>query len=349
MGKHLKDLATHVNARYEGIGDLEITGVAAIEDATAGQLTFAVNKQYLIQVYRTGASAIIVPEGCGLEPDKKSLLFHKNPELAFAQIAQLFSNLEKPKPGIAPTANVHLSAEIDDRACVMAHAYIGEYAKIGPQTIVYPGVYVGPEAIVGAHCILYPNSVVMARCTLGHNVILHSGTVIGADGYGFVWDGKKQVKIPQIGTVIIEDDVEIGANCTVDRARMGQTRIDAGTKLDNLVQVGHNVKIGANSMLVSQVGIAGSSTLGKGVQLAGQVGVGGHLEIGDGAQVGGQAGIWKNLPGNRAYSGNPARPHRERLKALAYIYKLPALAQNLKKLVARVDILEQNLKLMKKD
>jgi UDP-3-O-[3-hydroxymyristoyl] glucosamine N-acyltransferase len=218
---------------------------------------------------------------------------------------------------------------------------VGEGSEIGDRAVLYPGVYVGESVRVGEETVLYPNVVIMDRCAVGSRVIIHGGTVIGSDGFGFARDGVRYVKIPQVGVVVIEDDVEIGANCCVDRAAMGKTWVKRGVKTDNLVQIGHNVTIGEDTILVAQVGIAGSTEVGNRVALGGQVGVVGHIKIGDGAMIGAQSGVGQEVAPGQVLSGSPAFPHREWLRAQAVFAKLPELKRTVSDLERRVKELER--------
>jgi UDP-3-O-[3-hydroxymyristoyl] glucosamine N-acyltransferase len=221
---------------------------------------------------------------------------------------------------------VEESALVRDGVTIFPHAFVGPRAQIGKNTVIFPGVYIGEEAQIGADCVLHANVVVREECRLGDRVVLHAGVVIGSDGFGYAGTGAKRIKIPQTGIVVVEDDVEIGANTTVDRATLGQTVIGRGTKIDNLVQIAHNVKIGEFSVIAAQAGIAGSTRLGKNVTLAGQVGVVNHIEIGDGAVIGPQAGVPQSVPAGAVLSGGiGATPHQEWLKVMALLPQLPKL------------------------
>jgi UDP-3-O-[3-hydroxymyristoyl] glucosamine N-acyltransferase len=220
---------------------------------------------------------------------------------------------------------------------------VGEGCEIGDRAVLYPGVYLGESVQVGEESVLYPNVVIMDRCVVGKRVILHPGAVIGSDGFGFARDGAKFVKIPQVGIVVIEDDVEIGANCAVDRAAMGKTWIKRGVKTDNLIQIGHNVTVGEDTIIVAQVGIAGSTEIGNRVALGGQVGVVGHIKVGDGAMIGAQAGVGQDVAPGQILSGSPAFPHREWLRAQAAFQKLPEMKKALGELEKRMKQIEDTI------
>jgi UDP-3-O-[3-hydroxymyristoyl] glucosamine N-acyltransferase len=227
--------------------------------------------------------------------------------------------------------------ELGQDVSIAPLTFVGDRVRIGDRTTIMAGCVLGQEVTIGADALIYPNVTILDRCRLGNRVIVHSGTVIGADGFGFVPLPTGFHKIPQLGTVVIEDDVEIGANCTIDRAALGETRIGKGVKIDNLVQVAHNVLIGDHSIIVAQAGIAGSAKLGKGVALGGQAGIVGHIELGDRVQVGAQAGVTHSLPPGQVVLGSPARPHREFSTINAHLSKLPEIYQRLKQLEERVN------------
>jgi UDP-3-O-[3-hydroxymyristoyl] glucosamine N-acyltransferase len=234
-------------------------------------------------------------------------------------------------------------AEVAAGVSIYPFVYVGARSRIGARVVLFPGVYVGEEAVIGEESVLYPQVSVMDRCRVGKRVIIHGGTVIGSDGFGFAPDRNGYVKIPQVGIVEIEDDVEIGANCAVDRAAMGKTRIGKGVKTDNLVQIGHNVTIGENTVLVAQVGIAGSTQVGRWVAMGGQAGIVGHIKIGDQARIGAQAGVGQEVKAGETVSGSPAFPHREWLRAQVVFPKLPEMRKNLSALEKRVEALEKIL------
>jgi len=254
-----------------------------------------------------------------------------NPTLAVAIWLSLWRAPKRPKPGVARGAHVAASARLGEGTSIGPGATVEGGARIGARTVLGAGAYVGEDAEIGEDCWLHPLAAVLGRCRIGSRCILHAGAVVGSDGFGYVWDGQAHRKIPQIGIVRVEDDVEIGANSTVDRATLGETVIGRGTKIDNLVQVGHNVVIGEHSILCGQAGIGGSSRLGAGVTLAGQAGISDHAEIGDGAIVTGQGGVVRGgrIPAGSTVSGMPAAPHREFLKRAAWLARLPELARRL--------------------
>lgn len=341
MKKQLKELAAWVGGTVVGDEEVEISGVASIEEAQPGQITFIGNPKFLPRLSETNASAIIVsPE---ITHSSKSLLCVTNPSLAFTKILTLFSQKTYQPKGIDSNAWVSLTAVLGNELTVHPFVYIGDRCRIGNRVILYPGVYVGEDSSIGEESVIYPNVSIYPGTVIGKRVVLHSGVVVGSDGFGYVKEGRKNVKIPQVGGIEIEDDVEIGANTTVDRGALGKTIIRRGVKIDNLVQVAHNVVIGEDSILVAQVGIAGSTKIGSQVILAGQVGVTDHVEIGDHVMVGAQSGVPYNLPANQGYTGSPALPHREFLRAITVFPKLPEMKKTLIEMEKRLKKIEGHL------
>lgn len=338
----LAELAERVGGRVEGDGSVRIGRVMPLEDAGPGDVSFFANRKYLAAFEATKAGAVVVGESEVVAPGR-NLLRSGNAYLAFARISTLFHPPREPVPEISPQAVVSPGATVDPSAEVQAFAWVGPGARIGARTILFPGVVVGEGARIGDDCILYPNVVVRERCVVGNRCILQPGAVLGGDGFGFAFDmegdgsGPRHFKVPQSGIAELEDDVELGANACVDRATLGKTIVRRGAKIDNLVQLAHNVEIGPLSLLASQVGIAGSTKVGMGVILAGQVGVVGHITIGDGARLGAQAGVPNDVPAGETYSGYPAVPHRDWLRE-------QGATRNLPELVKRVRALEKALK-----
>ena len=339
MKKKLKELAEWVDGIVVGDGETEISGVAAFEEARAGEITFIARPKYLSKLGETNASAIIVSKE--VTQADKPLLCVTHPHLAFAKILTLFFHKPYQPKGIDPNTWISPTAKLGKDLTLHPFVYVGDRCLIGDRVTLYPGVYVGEDAAVGEDSILYPNVSVYPGAVVGKRVILHSGVVIGSDGFGYVKEGKKNIKIPQVGTVEIEDDVELGANTTVDRAALGRTIIRRGTKIDNLVQVAHNVVIGEDSILCAQAGISGSTKIGSNVTLAGQVGVVDHVEIGDNVIVGAQAGVMNDLPANQAYVGTPSYPHREFLRMTAVFPKLPEMRKTLIDMEKRLKKIEE--------
>jgi UDP-3-O-[3-hydroxymyristoyl] glucosamine N-acyltransferase len=336
------ELAKALGAELEGDGSLVITGVAGLEEAQPGQLSFYGNPKYKAALGATKASAVLVPRDA-TGRGQATWLRVGSPHLAYARASQLFSPPRAHAPGIAAGAHVHATAQVDDTATVMVGATVDEGASIGPRAVLYPGVYVGQLARVGADSVLKANVVVADGCLVGARCLLHPGVVIGADGFGFALDLEKpeHVKIPQVGIARLEDDVEIGAASCVDRATTGETVIGRGTKIDNLVQVGHNCTVGAMSILCAQVGLAGTTELGMGVMLGGQVGIAGHVRIGDMAKVIAQSGIMRDLDAGAIVGGSPAIPQREWMRSTALFARLPELQHELTQLKKRLEALEK--------
>lgn len=339
MKKSLKEIAEQIGGEIVGDASIEIEGVAGIEEARKGEITFISDIKHLPLLETTQASAVIVSRE--VKEAKVPLIQVENPYLAFSQVMRILIPHEKPSEGIHSSAIVSKGVDLGKKVSVGAHSVIEEKARIGNNTIIYPLVYIGKGSRVGKDCIIYPQVMIKEEVEIGNRVIIHSGAVIGSDGFGYIPHEGKQHKVPQIGKVVIEDDVEIGANVTIDRATLGKTWIKSGVKIDNLVQIAHNVVIGEDSVIVAQVGISGSTEIGKGVTLAGQAGVVGHIKIGDGAIVGGQAGVLKSVPSNTIVSGYPARPHTQAKKIEASILRLPELHKLVRKLKKRIEELEK--------
>jgi UDP-3-O-[3-hydroxymyristoyl] glucosamine N-acyltransferase len=341
LGKTLLELAREAGGEVVGDGDVLIHGVAGIEEAGPGQITFLTNARYYRYLARSKASAVIIGEGVlHREPEKRpgrGYLKAADPYVAFAKVLRIFTAPDVYDRTISGAAFIDPTATIGADATIFPNAYVGPSAQIGARTVLYPGVFIGRNVHVGADCVLHANAAVREACRIGARVLIHAGAVIGADGFGFAGSGDGRVKIPQTGTVVIEDDVEIGANTTIDRATIGKTVIGRGTKIDNLVQIAHNVVVGENSIIAAQVGIAGSTRVGRNVTLAGQSGVVNHIQIGDGAVIGPQSGIAQSVePGAVLSSGLPAAPHREWLKVMALLPQLPKLWAMVRDLERRV-------------
>ena len=335
----LTDLADRLACRLEGNGDVEIQRVTGIEDAGPADLTFFANNKYAAELRATRAGAVILAENAEAAPC--AMLRTKHPYLAFAKAVELFAPAWTPVPGVHPLAHVEEGAEIAPGASVAAFVFVGAGAVIGARTILQPHVTIARDARIGDDCLVHARASIRERVVIGHRCVIQDGAVIGSDGYGFArnTDGT-HYKIPQVGGVVLEDDVEIGANTTIDRPAVGETRIGRGAKIDNLVQIAHGVSIGAGSLLAAQVGIAGSTTLEESVTLAGQVGVAGHLTIGKGVVATAQTGIPNSVDAGSLVSGYPAIPNRDWLKASAIFRKLPELRKTIADLEARLAALE---------
>jgi UDP-3-O-[3-hydroxymyristoyl] glucosamine N-acyltransferase len=334
----LAELAARVGGEAVGDGALALSRVAPLEEAGPADVSFFSNRKYRKAFEASRAGAVVVAPAEEV-PAGRAVLRARDPYLAFAKISTLFHPPAQAMPVVSEQAFVHASARVDPSAELMAFAWVGPGAVVGPRCILHPGAYVGAGARLGADCVLWPNAVVRDRCTLGDRVVLEPGCVVGSDGFGFAFDpegeggsGPRHFKVPQIGTVVVEDDVELGANTCVDRATLGVTRICKGARIDNLVQIAHNVEVGPLSILVGQVGVAGSSKLGAGVIAAGQVGIVGHVRIGDGAKLLAQAGISNDVAAGAVVSGSPGRDHAEWLRLQGALSRLPELVKRVREL-----------------
>lgn len=329
----LKEIADFLGGRIIGNPATEITGVSSITDAKTGTITFAADKKHLLYAHQTDASAIILKEEA--KDISADMVIVDNPYLAFARTLELFYKKEFKPIGVSNEAIAGKNFRYGNDVSVYPMVYIGRDVSIGDRVVIYPHVYIGDDVLVGEDTVIYPNTTIRENVRIGRNVIIHSGAVIGSDGFGYVREKETHYKIPQVGGVIIEDDVEIGANTTIDRATMGNTLIMRGTKIDNLVQIAHNVKIGRNCIIVSQVGIAGSAEIGDSVILGGQAGVANHKKIADGVMVAGRAGVADDLK-KGAYSGMPAIPHTDWLRAQSIYAKLPELLKRIREIEKKI-------------
>ncbi len=330
----VQEIAALVGGRLTSVSGQEtkIHGVASLSEAEPGEITFFGNAKYIAQLKATRASAVLVPLDFS-EAISALAVQVENPSLAFAQLLQKFA----PEPirfatGVHPTAVLGKDVVLGENVSIQPFVVIEDGAQIGANTVIGAHGYIGHEARIGQDCHFAARVTIGARCQVGNRVIIHSGAVLGSDGFGFEFAGGKHVKIPQTGIVQIDDDVEIGANTTIDRARFGRTWIQQGTKIDNLVQIAHNVVVGRHCILVSQAGVSGSTRLGNYVTLAGQVGVVGHIEIGDQAIVAAKSGVSKSVPPKEVFFGYPATQIQEQKEQLACIARLPKLYARVKKL-----------------
>jgi UDP-3-O-[3-hydroxymyristoyl] glucosamine N-acyltransferase len=333
-GIRLADLAAAVGGEAAGDPDLRIMGAAGLEDAFPGAIVRVEHPRHLQAALDGPASALLVPRN--FAPVEKPCVRVDGVPLAFVRCLQLFSREETPPPGIHPTAVLGPGVAVGEGCSVGAYAVLGRDVRLGPDVVIHPHVVLGEEVEVGAGSRIFPHAVLYAGTILGARVRIHSGAVIGSDGFGYEWTGQEHLKKPHNGRVRIGDDVEIGANSTVDRATTGETFIGPGTKIDNLAQIAHNVRTGAHCLLVAQVGVAGSSTLGNGVVLAGQAGVSDHVHLGDGVRVGAGSGIVHDEPPGAVISGYYQRPHREHLKIHAALGELPGLLRRVRELERRL-------------
>ena len=324
------EIAKLLNGEVVGDGAVTLRSFAPADRAQSGDLTFAENDEFLAKAEASAASAILVDGKAA--STKKVLIRVANPRVAFAKVLPLFFPEPVFTPGIHPTAVVAASAKVDAAAHVGPHCVVGERVMLGARAILQGGNHVGADSVLGADTNLFPNVTIYSRTQIGQRVRVHAGTVIGADGFGYVFDAGIHRKVPQIGNVIISDDVEIGANVTIDRGALGATVIGRGTKIDNLVQIAHNDVIGEHCIIVSQTGIAGSTKLGNYVVLGGQVGLAGHIQIGDRAQVAAQSGVMHNIPAGEKWWGTPAQPDRQTKRQLLAAQRLPELLRRVAEL-----------------
>jgi UDP-3-O-[3-hydroxymyristoyl] glucosamine N-acyltransferase len=326
-------------------GQRRVKGLATLEEAGPEELSFIGSEAFAGRLAETRAGGVIVQRKLKLPPAPpgRALLPVDDADLAVARVLELFAPpVPRPPAGVDPSARVAASAVVAPGAAVGPLVYVGERSRVGARTVLHPGVYVGDDVVIGDDCQLFPNVVVRERITLGHRVVIHAGSVLGSDGFGYRWDGTKHAKIPQVGTVVVEDDVEIGSCVCVDRAKFSTTRIGRGTKIDNLVQVGHNVQIGPHCIVVGQAGLAGSSRLGAGVVLGGQVAVRDHVTVGDGAKVAATSAVAEDVPPKSIVSGTPALPHRQSLREQAALRRLPDLVVQVRKLQEEIEAMKKS-------
>lgn len=341
------ELARLVHGELLGDPSRVVTGIAGLEEAGPADVTFA-DPSRSAEALAGPAGILVLSAAARAQAEEaerpgRALILVENPRLAFAQLLEAFAPDYRPEPGIHPQAVVHPTAILGREVSLGAGVVVEAGARLGDRVVLYPGVYVGPDSAIGDGSVLHANVVVRERVFIGRNVLIHAGTVIGSDGFGFVTTGGHHHKIPQIGTVVIGDDVEIGANVTIDRATCGQTVIGRGSKLDNLIQVGHNVQIGEDCLLVSYSGLAGSSRLEDRVTMAARSGVAGHYTVGAGSTVMACAVVAADLPPGSVVSGLPARPHAEEMRAKAAVHRLPEALRELRDLRRRVAELEAAL------
>jgi len=336
LGIKLKDLAKLTGGEISGNSEVEIESAAPIDRAQTGQISFVANKKYAKYLETTAASAVVL----SVDSDFKRIpaLLHKDPYYAFALILDaLYPETSPVIKGVDSTAVISEAANIGSGTSVGALSYIGEGASIGENCIIFPKVYIGRKVKLGSGCKIFPGVIILDDTQIGDNVTIHSGTVIGSDGFGYARHELGIKKVKQVGWVELGNDVEIGANVTIDRGALGPTKIGNSVKIDNLVQIAHNVEIGDFSIIVSQVGISGSTKLGKGVILAGQVGVVGHLELGDGVQVGAQSGVSRSVEAGKTVFGSPARNFMKATRIEASIARLPELIKKVRDLEKKID------------
>lgn len=344
--KTLRELAAFLWCDIAGDGAVEITGIRGIEEAGPGDITFIANPKYRRFLESTAASAVIVPPDIG--QTSKNLIIIDDPYVALARLLPIFYPEEADHTGTSAEAHIDPRARIAAGVTIHPGAVIARDAVIERGVVIHPGVSIGPDVTIGEDSVLHPNVTVYRRCTIGRRVILHAGVVVGSDGFGFANPGRENVKVSQVGTVQIDNDCEIGANCTIDRGALGRTWIQRGVKMDNLVQIGHNVVVGENTIIVAQVGIAGSVKLGKGVLVGGQAGIAGHITIGDGAMIAAKTGIHKDVAAGQIVSGFVQMPHEEFRRVNSTMPKLPEMRKTIHALQKRLKELERELTDLKK-
>lgn len=343
MRKTLKEIAQFINGEVVGDENIAVTGASGIKEAAEGDITFLANAKYFPFLEKTHASAVITSRD--IEKAPKPIIRTDDPSLAFAKVISLITAYEVKHPkGIHPTVIIGKGVSLGRDVSIGPYTVIDDEVVIGDNTVIYAGCYIGHQTKIGNHTLIYSGVSIRERISIGNRVIIHSGTVIGSDGFGFATISGIHHKIPQIGIVVIEDEVEIGANVTIDRARFDKTIIGRGTKIDNLVQIAHNVLIGENSIIVAQVGISGSTTVGNNVILAGQVGVVGHIKIGDNAIVMAQSGVSKSIPKGATAWGYPAKPAAVAKRVNACVQNLPRLYNLVAELKKKIEELESKLR-----
>ena len=337
-----KQIAEFVQGRVEGDENSVVNSFAKIEEGKTGAISFLSNPKYTHYIYETASSVVLVNDDLVLEHEVKPTLIRvKNAYESVARLLQLYESLKPKRKGIDPLAFVSPKATIGKDCYIGAFAYIADGVVIGDNSQIYPHVVIEENATLGKGCLIYPNVSVYHDCRIGNNVTVHSGTVIGADGFGFAPNTEGYDKIPQIGIVVIEDNVEIGANTCVDRSTMGQTVVHKGVKLDNLVQIAHNVEVGENTVMSAQVGIAGSTKIGSWCMFGGQAGFAGHITVGDKTFVGAQCGVNSSLKGNQSVIGTPAMEPRGFFRSSVIFQKLPDMYRQLDALQKEVDKLKE--------
>jgi UDP-3-O-[3-hydroxymyristoyl] glucosamine N-acyltransferase len=328
----LKDIADLTGGRIIGNSDVAISGVSGITEAKDGDITFIAHRRYLPPLSSIKASAIIAKEEVKGLP--ASLLLVDNPKLTFAKVLEIFHKKPFRSHGISDKAVIGKHVKLGENISIYPHVYVSDNTVIGANTVIFPNVYIGENVLIGEDTIVYPNVTIREGVSIGSRIIIHAGTVIGSDGFGYVTEERKHYKIPQVGGVVIEDDVEIGSNVTIDRATTARTVIGCGTKIDNLVQIAHNVKIGKNCILVAQTGISGSVEIGDNSVIGGQTAIRDHVKIGKSVIIGSKSGVTHDIPDGQIFSGYPAIPHKQWLRSQNIYSKLPEHIKRLNKLEA---------------
>lgn len=341
VDKTLKELADYLGGVVRGDENCRINGLAPLESAGPDKITFLANPKYAAKVAETGAGAVLMAPGG--ESYGRNVIEVSSPYLGFAKLLTLFYVQAHPAMGLMTGSVIGANLKQGDNVTVYNGAVIGNNVTLGDRCVIYPGAVIYDGVTIGDDTTIHSNAVIRERCRIGKRCVIQPGAVIGSDGFGYAPDGSGYYRIPQIGIVVLEDDVEIGANTCIDRAALEVTLIKRGTKLDNLVQIAHNCQIGEDCMIVSQVGISGSTKIGNHVTLAGQVGIVGHIKIGDNVIVGAKSGVPNSLDANAYYSGYPVAPHKEWLKSTAVLPKLPEMRKTINSLLKRVEELEAKL------
>jgi len=342
QSKSVRELAEYLGGVVRGDETIRISGLAPLESAGPDKITFLANPKYAGKVAETGAGAVLM--AAGGEAYGRTVIEVANPYLGFAKLLTLFY-VAKPAPrGVMPGAVIGDNITLGEGITIHPGAVVGNGVSIGAGCVIHPGAVIYDGVTIGDDTLIHANAVIRERCRIGSRCVIQPGAIIGSDGFGFAPDGQKYYPIPQIGIVVLEDDVEIGANACIDRAALEVTLIRRGTKIDNLVQIAHNCQIGEDGMICAQVGISGSTKIGRHVTLAGQVGIAGHLTIGDNVMVGAQSGVPNSLAANAGYSGYPAMPHKNWLRTMAVVPRLPEMRKTVGDLEKRIAELEEKLK-----
>ncbi len=339
MQKSLAEIAKVVDGEVQGNPDKMISSAAPFDHATENDITFVAAPKFLKKMDSSKAGALIVP--AGISQPGMNLVVVNNPLIAFTKVLELLYPFVPQKPGIHPTVVAGEQFVCGPNVSIGAFVAIADGVSLGENVEIHPNVVIGRDVTIGNQVLIYPNVTILERCRIGSRVIIHAGTVVGSDGFGFAPDKERWVKIPHKGTVRIDDDVEIGANNTIDRGTLGETWIQKGVKTDNLVHIAHNVTVGENSVFAAQAGVAGSTTLGKHTTVAGQVGISGHLKLGDNVTIGPQAGVAKEVSDNMVVSGSPEMPHQTWLRVQRIIPRLPEMKKQIQELSKKLDQLEK--------
>ena len=339
MKKTLREIADLVGGMVIGDDQAFITGINSLEQACLGEISFLTDNRYKNLVKDTKASALLLPKQNDVFQGQQIIV--SNPSLAYAQVASIFAPTTPRFPGISPQAFIEQSSRIGENVSIYPYVFVGPEAVIDDDVVLFPGVYVGKRARIGHQSVLFPNVTIQHDCIIGNNVTIHASSVIGSDGFGYARDGAKSIKIPQMGIVQIDDDVEIGSHNAIDRAALGKTWIKRGVKTDNYVHIGHNVLIGEDTIIVAQTGISGSVQIGREVIVGGQVGMVDHLKVGDRAMIGPGSYVYQSVSAGDVVSGIPTMPHRTWLKTLRVMPRLPQILDHVRELEKKIKALEK--------